>query len=300
MTGPVDIARPRVAVVGLGQMGAGIARNIYAAGLLCGVFDTDASAVERAGLPDAVRCEDLAELVGVAEIVLFAVPSAEQISQALETVTVLAGQIIIDVTTSDPGQSRCLAQELAQCDVGYVDAAMTGGAAGADAGTLTLMMGGAPDTIARCTPVFDAISDRVFHLGPAGAGHAMKLVHNMILHSSFLATCEGLRLAEKAGLDVNLAVDVLNAGNARSFVTETRFPRDILSGTMQARSTIANLEKDLGLAVAFSDTLDAHNPFASLTRSVLATAVESGRRDTDFSWLYPLYDDLVQSMEIEK
>ncbi|MFV2033965.1 MAG: NAD-binding protein [Halocynthiibacter sp.] len=103
----------------------------------------------------------------------------------------------------------------------------------------------------------EAISGKIIHLGPAGSGHAMKLVHNMILHSNFLATCEGLRMAERAGLDVARAVEVLNAGNARSFVTEVRFPRDILSGTMNARSVVANLEKDLGLAVEFTSALGA-------------------------------------------
>ncbi len=291
---------PRVAVVGLGQMGAGIARNLNAAGLLRAVFDIDASAAERAGLNDALQSSDLTDLFEAADVVLFAVPGTAQISRALAAIKIPAGRTIIDVTTSDPDQSRALAQDLAAQDVMYVDAAMTGGAAGADAGTLTLMVGGDADIIARCAPVFDAIADRVFHLGPTGSGHAMKLVHNMILHSSFLATCEGLKLAERAGLDASLAVDVLNAGNARSFVTDTRFPRDILSGTMQARSTIANLEKDLGLAVAFSEGLEARHPIASLTRSILATAVETGRKDTDFSWLYPLYDDLIKDMEAGK
>ena len=174
---------------------------------------------------------------------------------------------------------------------------MTGGAAGADAGTLTLMVGGEAEDVAACQPALEAISKVIFHLGPVGAGHAMKLVHNLILRTSFLATCEGLQLAKHAGIDVNGAVDVLNAGNARSFVTVTRFPRDILSGTMMVRSRIANLEKDLGLAVDFAAGVDARVPFGRMTSAVLAKALTSGHADTDFSWLFPFYDELVDRLE---
>ena len=208
-----------------------------------------------------------------------------------------AGQVIVDLTTSDPAHSRALAQDLSDRGLRLVDAAMTGGAAGADAGTLTLMLGGAEADIDRVRPVLQAIASRLFHLGPVGAGHAMKLVHNLILHSAFLATCEGLHLAERAGLDLDRAVEVLNAGNARSFVTEVRFPRDILSGTMNARSVVANLEKDLGLAQDMAAGLSARIPFGAMTRAVLVKALALGHGGTDFSHLFPLYEDIIDHME---
>lgn len=289
----------RVAVVGLGQMGRGIARNLDRAGILTAAFDPQPGAFDAAEFSDRVTQTDTETLINCADIVLFAVPSTKQIADFLVGVSGRPGLIIVDVTTSDPADSRALAADMAVRGFGYVDAAMTGGAAGADAGTLTLMVGGAPTDVLACDPVFDSISGRVFHLGEIGAGHAMKLVHNLILHSSFLATCEGLRLAERAGIDLDDAVEVLNAGNARSFVTEVRFPRDILSGTMMARSRIANLEKDLGLALDFANQNEARIPFATLTRTVLANALDSGHSDTDFSWLFPLYEDLIDRLEVE-
>jgi 3-hydroxyisobutyrate dehydrogenase len=274
-------------------MGRGIARNLDAKALLCAACDVDPQAFAKAEFSGAVMNAPADDLLDQADILLFAVPTTSQIEAFLAGQQARRpGQIVVDLTTSDPGQSQPFAVDLGQRGFGFVDAAMTGGAAGADAGTLTLMLGGSADDVATCRPALDAIAAQVFHMGPAGAGHAMKLVHNMILHSSFLATCEGLRLAERAGIDATSAVAVLNAGNARSFVTEVRFPRDILSGTMMARSRIANLEKDLGLAQEFAARLDAHIPFGSLTRSVLADAVDAGHAAKDFSWLYPLYDDL--------
>lgn len=282
----------RVGVVGLGQMGRGIAHNLAAKGLLSAVWDIDESAYTDFTVP-ALHSQDL---VDTTNAIVCAVPSCEQIADVL-TGCIGPDTIIIDLTTSAPEHSTALAADLAMRGFEYIDAAMTGGAARADAGTLTLMAGGDAGTIATCASIFDAISNRLFHLGPIGSGHAMKLVHNLILHSSFLATCEGLRLAQRAGLDVNAAVDVLNAGNARSFVTEVRFPRDILSGTLDARSTVSNLQKDLGLAVDFAASLSGPAPYSTLTHDILSAAQDVGHANSDFSHLFGLFENLAQHVK---
>lgn len=294
------MAAKEVAVVGLGNMGRGIARNLDSSGMLCAAFDSHPDACAAAELSDRVMEAGIAQILEDARVILFAVPSCAQIETILAGFTGRQGQVIVDLTTSDPVRSRALSVELASRGFSYVDAAMTGGAAGADAGTLTLMVGGEDAVVASCSAALDAISSRRFHLGAVGSGHAMKLVHNMILHSSFLATCEGLRLAERAGLDLDRAVEVLNAGNARSYVTEVRFPRDILSGSMMARSHIGNLEKDLGLTEEFAASLEAPIPYGEMTRTVLAQALASGHGSTDFSHLFPLYEELINQLRVEK
>ena len=288
---------PRTAVIGLGQMGRGIARRLEAAGSLAGVCDPSDSAITAAHLGPRVQRTSVAGLAPLAEILLFAVPTTSDIRNAIADAPLRHGQIMVDLTTSDPTESRMLAASLDRIGVCYLDAAMTGGAAAADTGQLTLMAGGPAGVLARARPALDQIAARIIHLGPVGAGHAMKLVHNMILHTIFLATCEGLRLAERAGIDPATAVQVLNAGNARSFVSEVRFPRDILSGTMQARSRIGTLSKDLGLAVNWAEGLGAQTPFGRLTDEVLAQAMGMGLADTDFAHLFPQYDALVTRRE---
>lgn len=282
-----------VGVVGLGQMGRGIARRLDAAGLLVAATDSDPGAFGAAGLSGAVAPLAVADMLARVDVALFAVPATADLRRAIGDAPGRAGLVVVDLTTSDPDAGRACAADLAARGIGYLDAAMTGGAAGADAGTLTLMAGGDEQVLARARPALDAISGQVFHLGPVGSGQAMKLIHNMILHGMFLANCEGLRAAEAAGLDAAAAVAVLNAGNARSFVSEVRFPRDILSGTMAARSTVSNLAKDLAAAVAFCDRMDRPTPYGTLTRDILARAVEGGMAGTDFSHLYPRYDSLV-------
>lgn len=287
----------RTGIFGLGQMGRGIARNLDTSELLRAAHDIAGGAFEAASLSSRVLNSTPEEMLERCDVVFFAVPTTAQIASVIGDLHAPQQKIIVDLTTSDPKQSAALADELKPRGFSYVDAAMTGGATGADCGTLTLMLGGEEQDIARCRPALEVIASHMFHLGPVGSGHAMKLIHNLILHSSYLVTCEGLRLAQRVGIDLELANQVLNAGNARSFVTETRFPRDILSGTMNARSRIANLEKDLALAQHFARQLDGRAPYCNLTQAILAQAVSSGHAETDFSWLFPRYEELVDQLE---
>jgi 3-hydroxyisobutyrate dehydrogenase len=179
----------------------------------------------------------------------------------------------------------------------YLDCGMTGGATSADQGRLALFIGGDAAVLDRARPVLEAFTVKLMHLGPAGAGHAMKLVHNMITHTTFLATVEGCRILEDAGLDLAAVVDALNSGNARSYASEFRFPKHILSGTWDARSYVSNLAKDLGMAVKFGHAAGHATVFGSLTSTILDRAIEQGKAKDDYALLYKYFDGLVASFE---
>jgi 3-hydroxyisobutyrate dehydrogenase len=284
--------RRSVGVIGLGQMGRGIAANLDRAGLLRAVFDIDPEACGRAGLAADVPCLSPSELGDACDTVLFVVPASPQIESCLSGPDGLLTQraeqqILVDLTTYYPADTLRLAR-------------MAGSAAGADAGTLTLMAGGDREVVERVRPVLDAIANRVFHVGASSAGHALKLVHNMVLHSVFLATCEGCRVAEHAGIDLETAIEVFNAGNARSFITENRFPRHILSGTFDGRSTVSNLAKDLGMAARFAQEIGAPALYGPLTSALLDKAVENGMGREDFTRLYPRIDELLEAEARER
>ncbi len=117
-----------------------------------------------------------------------------------------------------------------------------------DAGTLTLMIGGPQESFEGTRPLLDAIARHVFYLGGSGTGHTLKLIHNMVLHPIFMANCEGGRMAETTGIRLEDMIAVFNAANARSFISEVRFPRHILSGTWDGRSRVYNLHKDVAMA----------------------------------------------------
>jgi 3-hydroxyisobutyrate dehydrogenase len=288
----------KVGVIGLGQMGRGIAANLDRGGMLHAAFDTDPEAFARAKLSSNAAQMPLSEIGASCDAVLFVVPASPQIASCLTAPDGLLfgahdGQILVDLTTSYPADTSKLTTLAAAAGRAYLDCGMTGGAAGADAGTLTLMVGGETDVVERARPVLERIASRIIHVGPSGAGHTLKLIHNMVLHTVFLATCEGCRLAELAGIDLKSAIDVFNAGNARSFVTEFRFPKHILSGTFDSRSTVSNLAKDLGMAVRFAEEMEAPALYGPLTSSLLQQAVAEGMGADDFTLLYRRIEELL-------
>jgi 3-hydroxyisobutyrate dehydrogenase len=171
---------------------------------------------------------------------------------------------------------------------------MSGGATGADAGTLTLMIGGEREAFERTRPVLEKIARRIFHLGDSGAGHTMKLVHNMVCHTIFLATCEGGRMAQAAGIDLADMIEVFNVSNARSYASEVRFPAHILSDKWDARSRVYNLDKDLAMAVDLARSLDAPVPLGDYTSAFLHTAIAQGMAETDYSRLYERFGEIVR------
>jgi 3-hydroxyisobutyrate dehydrogenase len=201
--------------------------------------------------------------------------------------------ILWDFTTSDPVYTKKLALRAADAGVPYMDAGMTGGGAkGADEGTMTLMIGGDTNVLDKSRPVLNACAGELIHLGPSGAGHTMKVVHNLITHTNFLACSEAGRLAEAAGIELADMIKVFNAGNARSFISERRFPDHILSETWDGRSRIFNLRKDVGMAVALSKELGSPMRIGHQTLAWIQAAMDAGMEDDDFTRLYPMLDKL--------
>lgn len=287
-----------VGVIGVGQMGSGIARQLAAAGRLAAVYHTDAESARAIKLPSAVIAATAGEMASLCRFILFVVPGSAEIDGILTGEDdllglVQSGTLLIDLTTSDPAETRRLAALTQAAGGSYLDCGMTGGAIAADAGTLTLMVGGEAEALDLARPVLDVIAQRIFHLGPSGAGHTMKLIHNLVCHTVFLATCEGARLAEQAGLSLDRTIEVFNAGNARSFASEVRFPRHIVSGKFDGRSRVANLAKDVGMGVDLAGRLDQPLAISRAADALLKQAIELGLGDEDFSRLYPALADLI-------
>ena len=287
-----------VGVIGLGQMGRGIAANLDRAGLLAAAFDIVPDAFGRASLSAGVRNASPAEIGASCDVVLFVLPASPEIEACLAGADGILsaprdGQVLVDLTTSYPADTLRLAELAGEAGRFYLDCGMTGGAAGADAGTLTLMAGGADEAMARARPALDRIAAKIFHVGPSGAGHTLKLIHNMVLHTVFFATCEGARAAERAGLDLAKVIEVFNAGNARSFITEVRFPKHILSGAFDGRSYVSTFAKDLGMAARFVEEIGAPAIYGPLTAMLLDKAVAQGMGRDDFTLLYKHMDRLL-------
>ncbi|MGE0352592.1 MAG: NAD(P)-dependent oxidoreductase [Gemmatimonadales bacterium] len=182
------------------------------------------------------------------------------------------GSLFLDCTSGDPATSRKIAARLDQAGVAFADAPVSGGTDGAASGTLTVMVGADEATFARALPVLEAFGRRIEHLGPVGAGDAMKAVNNALLAVNILAVGEGIAALVKAGVPAAKALEVLNASSGRSFVSERLVPERVLTGLWPRTFRLALLEKDAGIACDLLKQLEVEGPVLDLAHDRFVAA----------------------------
>lgn len=286
-----------VGVIGTGNMGRGIASNLIGAGFPMMLWDANPEALNPFRDNEGADIREPAAMAEGCSVIFFVVPASPQIEDLLKGRNgILAharkGLVLYDLTTSDPVYTRRLARRAAARGIAYLDAGMSGGAAGAAAGTLALMVGGDETAFRRTRSLLSAFADKVFYLGKSGSGHTMKLIHNMVLHTIFVATCEGGRMARQAGIALEDMIAVFNVSNARSYISQVRFPRHILTKKWDGGSRVYNLYKDLGMAVQLGQKLKADVTLGQDTLAFLQKAVDRGMQDSDFTRLYREFDKI--------
>jgi len=195
-----------------------------------------------------------AEAAAGAEVVLTCLPTSAEVEALLAGEHGLEaglgeGALLLDCTSGDPATSRRIAARLGARGVAFADAPVSGGTNGAESGTLTVIVGADDATFARAEPVLQAFGRRIEHLGPVGAGHAMKAVNNALLAVNIRAFAEGFAALVKAGIPARRALDVLNSSSGRSFVSESLVPDRVLTGAFPPTFRLALLEKDVGIAL---------------------------------------------------
>ncbi len=276
----------RVAVIGLGQMGLPMALNLHRAGVEVLGLDPSDAAQAKARENGLALAADAAEAFGSSEIVILSLPHAGAVEAVVEAgISGLAGggaPLVIDTSTSTAETSRALAQTLAAAGGIFVDAPVSGGPSGSREGTLTFMVGGAAEAVARCRPVLDILGKAVLHAGPTGAGNVAKLVNNLMVAGHMLMAREGLALAEAAGLEAGAALEVVNAASGGSTVSRVHVPTWILTGGFDSGFTMGLMRKDLRLA---ADLAAAHGLALPLGAEILDlwTAPEAPGDTEDFT-----------------
>jgi len=234
-----------VGVVGLGNMGGRIARRLVEAGEDVIGHDLDAARAADAGARAAAA---LAE-VAAADVVLLSLPDSPAIEAVVDELEehLRAGQVVVDLSTAAPASTVALHDRLGARGVAFVDAGISGGAAAAEAGTLTIMVGGSADALATVRPVLDHVAANVHHMGPSGTGHVAKLLNNFLNATSLAATAEVMVAAKQSGLDLAQFLDVVNHSSGVNFATLNRFPRIIEDDYLEGGLTNALMAKDVRL-----------------------------------------------------
>lgn len=272
----------QIGFAGLGAIGAPMAARLAANAPLVVWNRTDARAIAFAGEhPGARAVKQLGELGAGADAVITCLPTSAEVRQVAEELARVmpAGSLLIDCTSGDPADSREVAAMLAERGIAFVDAPVSGGPPLAATGQLTVMCGGAEVDVVRAREIVAPFAAKVIHLGPVGAGHAMKAINNILLATNILALGEGLVTLAKAGIDPRAAVEVLNASSGRSFVSEVLVPERVLTGTWPRLFRLALLEKDAGIATETARRAGAeHELLAEVREQLRALRHELGEQ----------------------
>ena len=280
---------PRVAFLGLGTMGAAMAANLARAGFAVTGWNRT---------PD--RARDLAELgvvfavspaaavadAAIAVVCVSDTPDVEAVLFGADGVVAGAreGTLIIDCSTIAPSGSWDFAARLRERGIAMIDAPVSGGSEGAVKATLTIFVGGDEEDVEQARPVLEAMGKTITHVGPIGAGQAVKAVNQVILAGAYLGVAEGIVLAIKAGLDVEQVVTALGGGAAQSWVLANRSGR-MIDNDYPLGFKVSLHRKDLGIALELANQLGATLPVSALAAQLESGLVARGHGDDDMSAL---------------
>jgi 3-hydroxyisobutyrate dehydrogenase-like beta-hydroxyacid dehydrogenase len=241
----------RVGFIGLGNMGGRMTKCLVRDGVPVLGYDVAPSAAADAG---AEAAGSVAEVAQNTDVLLLSLPDSrviEAVSRGTDGIVehTSDGQIVVDLSTAAPDSTRRLHALYAERGVEYLDAGISGGAAAADKGALTLMVGGSHDALDAVRPVLDHFSAHIFYVGASGAGHVTKLLNNFLNAVALAATAEAMVAAKTAGLDLATVLDVFNQSSGVNFATLNRFPKIIKGDYLKGGLTNTLMLKDLTLYV---------------------------------------------------
>lgn len=242
-----------ISFVGLGAIGAPMASHLANSFKLTVWNRTESKAAAFAASNDAAHAKSAPDAARGADVFITCLPTSADVEDVLFGPSAAAehlarGSVVLDCTSGDPATARRTAERLAEVGVGFVDAPVSGGVAGARAGKLTVMCGGDVEAVERVRPVLDAFAAKVVLCGGVGAGDAVKAVNNALLAVHIWSAAEGLATLAKLGVDATVALDVINASSGRSNASSVLFPERVLTRAFPRTFRLALLAKDAGIA----------------------------------------------------
>jgi 3-hydroxyisobutyrate dehydrogenase len=288
-----------IGFIGLGNMGAPMAANLVGAGHQVTGFDLVPGAMETLATKGGHAAASAAEAVAAGDIVITMLPAGPQVcSVYLDGGGVLAnarrGALLIDCSTIDVETARAVAAAAKRAGFDMLDAPVSGGVSGAEAASLTFMVGGEAEIFARAEPVLAAMGRTIVHAGPAGNGQAAKICNNMILGVSMVAVCEAFSLAERLGLEAQTLFDISSKSSGQCWALTSYCP---VPGPVPASPanrgyapgfTAAMMLKDLRLAQQAAGATAAATPLGAAAASLFQLFVNRGAGSLDFSGIYRL------------
>jgi 3-hydroxyisobutyrate dehydrogenase len=273
----VSSPEAEVGFIGLGHMGAPMSRRLVAAGYRVIGYDISRSARERAPELGLLEARTAADVARGAKLIILMLPGSEAVASLLEDPSFLAhmqpGALLIDMSSSEPFRTRAMAESLAKSGFRVVDAPVSGGVSGAQAGTLTIMVGADKRDLDVVRPYLEHLG-RVVHAGGVGCGHAVKALNNLLSATHLWVTCEAMLAGERFGIDPTIMLSIFNTSSARSGSTENKWPNFILPGTFDSGFSLRLMVKDMDIAVQLADHVGTPSALGSEALGLWRRAAE--------------------------
>lgn len=289
----------RIAFIGLGNMGGGMAANLAKGGHDVRAYDLSTEALDRAKAAGCLVAGSANEAVDGAEAVVTMLPAGTHVAQVYETAVFTGappGALLIDCSTIDVATARQVAEAAAAKGLVAVDAPVSGGIAAAAGGTLTFMVGGSAEAFARAEPILALMGKAVIHAGASGAGQAAKICNNMLLGASMIATCETFLLAQKLGLDPQTFYDIASKASGQNWSMTSYCPlpgvgpESPADRDYQGGFAAALMLKDLKLAVQAAAGANASVPMGAEAMALYQAFANGGGAGLDFSGIIKMLD----------
>jgi len=290
----------RIAFIGLGHMGGGMAPNLAKAGHEVRAFDLVTEAVHKAAQDGCTAAASAAEAVKDADVVITMLPAAKHVRAVFENdvaPNAKPGALLIDCSTIDVASARAVGEAMRTQGFDFVDAPVSGGIAAAAGGSLTFMVGGSDEEFEKARPFLDPMAKAVIHAGQPGAGQAAKICNNMILGATMAATCEAFVLAQKLGLDSQVFFDISSKASGQSWSMTSYAPVPGVGPDTPADHdyeggfAAALMLKDLKLAADAARSVGAYTPMGGEAEELYQRFVDRGGGNKDFSGIIRMIDD---------
>ena len=284
----------KIGFIGLGNMGAPMARNLAKAGHEVVGFDVVAACPE-----GVTAAGSAAEAAKGRDVVITMLPDGGILRNVADEIipAMSQGAVFLDCSTVDVESARAVSDQAVQAGLDALDAPVSGGIGGAEAGTLTFMVGGSDAAFAIAGPLFDVMGQKAVHCGPSGNGQAAKICNNMILGATMVATCEAFALADKLGLDRQAMFDVVSTSSGYSWTMNAYCPAPGIGPTSPADNgyrpgfAAELMLKDLRLSQQAATAVDADTPMGARATDLYAEFVEKeDGRGRDFSAMLPRFE----------
>jgi len=282
----------KIAFIGLGNMGGGMAANLVKAGHAVRAFDLSSDALAKAAQSGCDAVSTVAEAVADAEAVVSMLPNGAIVDEVY-TKDVFgnapAGVLLLDCSTIDVATARKVSQAADKAGYAMVDAPVSGGIAAASAGTLTFMVGGSDEAFARAEPILAAMGKTVIHAGASGSGQAAKLCNNMLLAIHMIGTCEAFTMAQKLGLDPKTFYDISSESSGQNWSMTSYCPvpgvgpQSPADNNYEGGFATALMLKDLTLALSAADEAGVDPAMGKRAREIYDAFAEAGNGGRDFS-----------------